>query len=118
MKLIIDISEEDYREILKDNSDGSPLENILSDAVREGTPLDNPTQMIDKSNFDPEQYKMDLDATYQCGYNTGYKNAMSVIDDIKADLWMEGMNMTGEYQGVWVRFRDIEKVMDKHIGKE
>ena len=42
----------------------------------------------------------------------------SVLDDIKADLWMEGMNMAGEYQGVWVRFRDIEKVIDKHIGKE
>ena len=41
-----------------------------------------------------------------------------IFDDIKAELWMEGMNMTGEYQGVWVRFRDIEKVIDKHIGKE
>ena len=41
-----------------------------------------------------------------------------IFDDIKAELWMEGMNMTGEYQGAWVRFRDIEKVIDKHIGKE
>ena len=41
------------------------------------------------------------------------------IEDIKAELWMEGMNMTGEYQGVWVRYRDIERVIDKHIsGKE
>lgn len=39
----------------------------------------------------------------------------SVIDDIRSELWMEGMNMTGEYQGVWVRFRDIERVIDKHI---
>ena len=39
MQIVIDILEEDYEEILKDNSDGSPLENILSDAVREGTVL-------------------------------------------------------------------------------
>ena len=43
----------------------------------------------------------------------------SVLEDIKSELWMEGMNMTGEYQGVWVRFRDIERVIDKYIsGKE
>ena len=43
----------------------------------------------------------------------------NVLEDIKAELWMEGMNMTGEYQGVWVRFRDIEKIIEKHIsGKE
>lgn len=41
------------------------------------------------------------------------------IEDIKSELWMEGLNMTGEYQGVWVRYRDIERVIDKHIsGKE
>ena len=53
------------------------------------------------------------------GYLDGYEKGLSVIEDIKAELWMEGMNMTGEYQGVWVRYRDIERVIDKHIsGKE
>lgn len=28
---------------------------------------------------------------------------------------MEGMNMTDEYQGVWVRFRDIERIIDKYM---
>ena len=46
------------------------------------------------------------------------KNDMSVLEDIKSELWMEGMNMGGEYQGVWVRFKDIEKAIDKHCGKE
>ena len=41
-----------------------------------------------------------------------------VLDQIKAELWMEGMNMTGEYQGVWVRFRDIERIIDKYIAEE
>lgn len=27
------------------------------------------TQMIDKSNFDIEQYKADLQSAYDCGYN-------------------------------------------------
>lgn len=28
---------------------------------------------------------------------------------------MEGVNMTGEYQGSWVRFKDIEKIVNKHF---
>lgn len=40
-----------------------------------------------------------------------------VADDIKAELWDSGMNMTGEYQGVWVRYSDIEKAFDKYIQK-
>ena len=44
---------------------------------------------------------------------------VSVIEDIKAELWYSGVNMVEEYQGVWVRYRDIEKAFDKHIsGKE
>jgi hypothetical protein len=31
---------------------------------------------------------------------------------------MEGMNMTGEYQGVWIRYRDIERVIDANRPKE
>ena len=30
---------------------------------------ENKTQMIDKSNFDEEQYKADLQSAYDCGYN-------------------------------------------------
>ena len=38
-----------------------------------------------------------------------------LLADIRGELWMEGMNMGGEYQGVWVRYGDIERVIDKHI---
>ena len=42
-----------------------------------------------------------------------------VLEDIKGELWYEGHNFTGEYQGVWVRYKDIEKAIDSHIsGKE
>ena len=41
--------------------------------------------------------------------------SVDVLHKIKSDLWMEGMNMTEEYQGVWVRFRDIERIIDKYM---
>ena len=31
------------------------------------------------------------------------------------EIYMKGVNMTGEYQGCWVRFKDIEKIVDKYI---
>lgn len=35
------------------------------------------------------------------------------VEQIKSECWYAGMNMTDEYQGVWVRFRDIEKIVNK-----
>ena len=31
------------------------------------------------------------------------------------EIYMEGVNMTGEYQGCWIRFRDIEKIVNKYM---
>lgn len=31
------------------------------------------------------------------------------------EIYMEGVNMSGEYQGCWVRFKDIERIVDKYI---
>lgn len=39
-------------------------------------------------------------------------------EKVKSELWMEGMNMTGEYKGVWIRYRDIERVIDANRPKE
>lgn len=33
------------------------------------------------------------------------------------EIYMEGVNMSGEYQGCWVRFKNIEKIVDKYIGE-
>lgn len=33
------------------------------------------------------------------------------------EIYMEGVNMTGEYQGCWVRFKDIEKIVDKYMAE-
>lgn len=35
------------------------------------------------------------------------------VEQIKSECWDAGMNMTDEYQGVWVRFRDVEKIVNK-----
>ena len=34
------------------------------------------------------------------------------------DIYMDGVNMSGEYRGCWVRFKDIEKIVDKYIRSE
>ena len=46
------------------------------------------------------------------------KSHREAWDKVKSELWMEGMNMTGEYQGVWIRYRDIERVIDANRPKE
>ena len=43
---------------------------------------------------------------------------VELMNSILHDLWMEGINMGGEYKGVWVRFRDIERIMKKHMEEE
>lgn len=37
----------------------------------------------------------------------------SAIEDIKAEVWDNGMNMTGEYQGIWIRYRDVGRIIDR-----
>lgn len=41
------------------------------------------------------------------------------IDEIKYDMlyaiYMEGVNMSGEYHGCWVRFKDIENIVNRYI---
>lgn len=39
------------------------------------------------------------------------------IKDMMYDIYMAGVNMTGEYQGCWVRFKDIEAIIEKCIGE-
>lgn len=36
-------------------------------------------------------------------------------DKMLYELYMEGVNMTGEYQGCWVRFKNIEKIVNKYM---
>ena len=40
-----------------------------------------------------------------------------VIDKsrMRYEIYMEGVNMAGEYRGTWIRFKDIEKIIDRYI---
>jgi hypothetical protein len=40
------------------------------------------------------------------------------VEQISRDCWDAGVNMTDEYQGVWTRFRDIEKFVNRALGEE
>ena len=31
------------------------------------------------------------------------------------EIYMKGVNMSGEYQGCWVRFKDIETIVNKYM---
>lgn len=31
------------------------------------------------------------------------------------EIYMKGVNMAGEYQGCWVRFKEIEKIVDRYV---
>ena len=44
-------------------------------------------------------------------------DVFEILHKIKAECWNCGMNMEGEYQGAWTRFRDIEKIIDKYMQK-
>lgn len=33
------------------------------------------------------------------------------------EIYMEGVNMDGEYQGCWVRFKNIEKIVNKYMAE-
>lgn len=52
------------------------------------------------------------------GYKACQEKYKRRIEAIRNDIWMAGMNMTGEYQGIWVRFKEIERIFDEYIPKE
>ena len=39
----------------------------------------------------------------------------AVINDIKQDIWMAGVNFPSPNQGVWIRYKDVEKIIDKRV---
>lgn len=37
-----------------------------------------------------------------------------IVAKMKYEIWMEGVNMTDEYQGVWIRYKKVEAIIDKY----
>lgn len=61
---------------------------------------ENKTQMIDKSNYDAEQYKTDLQSAYDCGYYKGkidgIKECTAKLEKMNEELANCGADMRGE----------------------
>ncbi len=43
------------------------------------------TDKVEESNFSTEQYKADLQGAYDCGYNSGYADAMNDIAESEGE---------------------------------
>lgn len=68
--------------------------------------------------------EFDLDHTYNDESKEALRMAIKVLEREPIDksammyeIYMEGVNMSGEYQGCWVRFKKVEKIVDKYIGE-
>ena len=65
-----------------------------------------------------------VDDNHDSDYDTALKKAINSLKQEPIDksammyeIYMEGVNMSGEYQGCWVRFKDIEKIVDKYMAE-
>ena len=65
MQIIIDISEDDYKEVLKDAYSGTPFENKVFSTIQNGIPL-NKTEIYEK------------------GFRDGYIRAMQITKLVKS----------------------------------
>ena len=75
-----------------------------------------PTRMIDKSNFNPEQYKADLQSAYDCGYNKAESEGLRVKQFIKVTELYRGMfdNIEHKMETV-INLSRISKIYDDEI---
>ena len=48
-------------------------------------------------------------------HDINMKISQDELSQILYEMYMAGVNMTGEYQGCWVRFKDIQNIINKHF---
>ena len=77
----------------------------------------------------PEDLYKKLKESPSCESCAGIKNCdlidmiidgmpMYAMEYIKSKIWDSGMNFGGQYQGVWIRYRDVERIIDKYISRK
>ena len=75
----------------------------------------NKTQMVDKSNFDNEQYNADLQSAYDCGFIAGQKY---ILEELTKDIEKEQKNIqekqTDFYVGKSNGYTDIWEKIQKY----
>lgn len=64
---------------------------------------------LDKSNLDSDTI---IELTR---YLERFQELKRMKSDMMYDIYMEGVNMSGEYQGCWVRFKDIENIVKRYF---
>ena len=80
----------------------------LLDAIME-LPSVTPTQMIDKSNFSQEQYKMDLQSAYDCG-----KASVTPLKQLGEEMRKTQKAITDKK--VLIGFNMAVALCNKHLG--
>jgi len=79
------MSNEEAKEIIiqeRDSLKANPIVNVedcLYEAFDVAIKALEQTDKIEDNNFSTEQYKADLQGSYDCGYNCGYVDAMNDI---------------------------------------
>ena len=76
MKIVIDIPEEEYREILVDKSSSSPFEDMMTMAIQNGTPLPK-----GHGDLISKEQAIELVEFYQL--NPQHFDFVNLIDEIK-----------------------------------
>jgi len=71
-----------------------------------------------------DEYDLTIHFESQEEQDVFIKNAQTAVtrekieqikEDALHDIYMAGVNMTGEYHGCWVRFKDIENIVNEHF---
>ena len=60
--------------------------------------------------WDPEEY-----CNFAIDIMRKYQKIEQIKNDVLLDIYMAGTNMTGEYHGCWVRFNDIENIVNEQF---
>lgn len=63
-----------------------------------------------------DNHDSDYDTALKMGINS-LKQEPIDKSAMMYEIFMKGVNMTEEYQGCWVRFKDIEKIVDKYMAE-
>lgn len=79
-------------------------------------------QLIINKDGVAEVYDDTYDIVIHCKSQEEQNEAIKALENsiprdkliqLRGDCWDAGVNMTDEYQGVWIRYRDIEEMIDK-----
>lgn len=89
--------------------------------------------MIDKKYYNPvgrtEPLLKDIREIQVMAYDRGWHDGCAATNELHnnkgdidvaemlIDIYMAGVNMDGEYRGCYVRFKDIEEIVEKAMGR-